>query len=139
MKTPLIFIVDNDLISNFEIKIRLRQSQRPCKIVCFGDTDSAFEMLVSNFGHEQALPDIMIVNFNLAGLDGLSFLKAVESNALITDRTALYVYSTFNISNERIKFEQVTQIKGYFTKPPSKKDIQKIFEDYNESTNAIAF
>lgn len=133
MKAPLIYIVDNDLISKFEIEIRLRQAQRPCKIVSFGDTDSTFEMLRSNFGHEQGLPDIIIVNFNLSGMDGLSFLKAVESNALITDKTAMYIFSTFKISVERKKYEEVTQIKGFFRKPPTKNDIQKIFEDFKKS------
>ncbi|WP_373518733.1 hypothetical protein [Pricia sp.] len=76
MKEPLIYLVDNDLISKFQIEIRIRQSKRPCRIISFGDALSAMGMLDSNFGHEQGLPDIIIANFDLPGMDGLSFLKA---------------------------------------------------------------
>ncbi|MGB7396148.1 MAG: hypothetical protein WA913_17330, partial [Pricia sp.] len=52
LKLPLIYIIDNELISAFDIKIRIYQSELPCRIKSFEDTDSAFKMLCSNYGHE---------------------------------------------------------------------------------------
>lgn len=132
MKEPVIYLVDKYLISKFEIEIRIRQSKRPCKIIGFTDALSAFDMLGSGFGHEWGLPDIIIANFNLPGIDGLTFLKAVEENDLITERTALYIFSDFRISDERKNYGELAQIKGFFVKPPSRSDIQKIFEDFEE-------
>jgi len=123
--------VDNDLISKFQIEIRIRQSKRPCKIISFGDTLSAMGMLDPNSGHGQGLPDIIIANFDLPGMDGLSFLKAVGDSDRITERTALYIFSDFRISSERKSYEGLAQIRGFFVRPPTREDIRKIFEDFN--------
>lgn len=130
MKEPLICLVDNDLISKFQIEIRIRQFKRPCKIISFGDTLSAFGMLDSNFGHEKGMPDIIIVNFDLPDMDGLSFLRALGDNDLVTEKTALYVFSNSRISSERKDGEGLGQVKGFFVKPPSREDIQKIFDNF---------
>jgi len=131
LKEPLIYLVDDDLISKFQIEIMILQSERACKIVSFGDTLAAMRMLDSNFGYEQGLPDIIIANFDLPGMDGISFLKALEDNDLIAKKTALYIFSDFRISGERKSDEGLPQIKGFFVRPPTREDIRKIFEDFN--------
>ncbi|KKM96899.1 hypothetical protein LCGC14_1173400, partial [marine sediment metagenome] len=120
MKEPLIYLVDSDLISKFQIEIRIRQSKRPCKIISFGDTDSAMGMLSSDFGDGPGVPDIIIANFDLPGMDGLSFLRAVGDSERITERTALYIFSDFRISGERKSYEGLAQIRGFFVRPPTR-------------------
>lgn len=135
MKEPLIYLVDNDLISKFKIEIRIRQSNRPFNIISFLDALSAFDMLGSDFGHDRGVPDVIIANFDLPGMDGLSFLKAVEENDLVTERAALYIFSASRISDERKNYTELAQIKGFFVKPPSRIDIQKIFDDFDHREN----
>lgn len=137
MKAPLIYLVDNDLISKFEIEIRIRQSNRPFNIISFSDALSAFDMLGSDFVNDRGVPDVIIANLDLPGMDGLSFLKAVEENGLIAERAALYIFSAFRISDERKSFTEPAHIKGFFVKPPSKKDIQKIFDDFDQRENGL--
>lgn len=82
-------------------------------------------MLDSNFGHGQGMPDIIIANFDLPGMDGLSFLKALGDSGLITEKTALYVFSHFRISSERKDGEGLEQVKGFFVKPPQGRTFKK--------------
>lgn len=88
-------------------------------------------MLSSDFGDGPGVPDIIIANFDLPGMDGISFLKALEDNGLIPKRTALYIFSDFRITVERKGYEGLERIKGFFVRPPTREDIRKIFEDFN--------
>ncbi len=109
----------------------------PCKLISFGDIDLMLGKLLANFERRERLPDILLVNFDLPGMDGLSFLKALESNALINEKTALYIFSTYKIPTERKEYAGVEQIKGFFKKPPSKKNILKIFEDFKKVSESV--
>ena len=130
MKEPLIYIIDNDLVSAFEIGIRLHQSKMRCNVTAFSDIKSALEMLETSFNHEEGLPDIMLVSFDMPGMDRDCFLDKFKNNPLISNNTDLYVFSSFGISNAPGKFDSISRIKRSFTKPLSKKDIQKIFQDF---------
>lgn len=78
MKIPLLYFVDNYPISKFNIEIRIRQSKRPCKIVSFENGISVLDMLGSNCEHDRGLPQIMIANLDLPGMDEPSFLRIAE-------------------------------------------------------------
>ena len=130
MNNPLLYIIDDDLISIFDIKIRLHQSPYEHRTKCFDRTDAAFEMLADDYRHIDGIPDILLVSFDLENMDGLKFLKRLNDNGLISSRTHIYVFSEYGVP-DRIKKADVGQlIKGYFTKPLSNRDIGRIFKNY---------
>lgn len=129
MDRPLIYIIDNDLISIFDIKIRLHQSSFPSITKCFQDTDSAFAMLSSDYRHIDGIPDIMLVSFDLPGMDGLKFLERLKVNGIILNRTHIYLFSSYGVPHHIKNSDWDRQIKGYFIKPLNGADMSRIFAE----------
>ncbi|MGB7396149.1 MAG: hypothetical protein WA913_17335 [Pricia sp.] len=55
--------------------------------------------------------------------------------------TDLYIFSAFGVPEDRKAYYGNNNIKGYFTKPLTTKEIRKIFADYHDRTkgNEISF
>ena len=132
MENPLLYIVDNDLISIFDIKIRLHQSSYEHRTKCFENTNAAFEMLAVDYRHIDGIPDVIMVNFDLAEMDGLAFINRLEQNGLLSEKTHIYIFSSLGITEKMKRVAQHKLIKGWFTKPVSGKDIKTIFNNLSD-------
>lgn len=132
MKPPMIYVIENDLISVFHTKIKLHQSNLPCKIKVFDSVVTASEMLKSNYKHVDGPPDIMLVNFDLPGLNGISFLENLEENGLLSQNILLYIFSSYVVPDEKQNYEGSHRIEAYFTKPLTRENILAIFNRYEE-------
>ncbi|HEA20651.1 hypothetical protein LCGC14_2001260 [marine sediment metagenome] len=136
MDEPLLYIIDDDLISIFDIKIRLHQSSYKHRTKSFDNTSAAFNMLASDYRHIDGVPDIIMVNFDLEGMDGLAFLINLEKNGLLSDKTHVYIFSIYGVPEHMKKADGHRLIKGWFTKPISNRDIENIFSNYFNQGNS---
>ena len=135
MDEPLFYIVDNDLISIFDIKIRLHQSKYKLRSKSFDNTSAAFKMLASDYRHIDDVPDIILINFDLDGIDGLSFLRNLEKNGLLSDKTQVYILSIYGGPEHIKKLDEYRHVIGWITKPLSNQHIDKIFSNYLNKGN----
>lgn len=133
MATPVVYIVDNDLISAFDIKIRIHQSGMPCRVRSFDDAETALERLRTEFESGDGWPDVLLISFDLPRMDGPALLDGLESNGMDFEHTDVYVFSAFGLSADQ-KNACGERIKGFFTKPLSMAEIREIF-GRSRSTN----
>lgn len=132
MKIPLIYIVDNDLISTFDIKVRLHQSKRPCKVTCFEDIESAYEMLGANYIQEDELPDIILISFDMPDMDGEAFVERLENSRLINENVDVYIFASYGIPDICRSLDERNIVNGYFKKPLSNQDIKDVFANFQD-------
>jgi hypothetical protein len=59
-------------------------------------------------------------------------LEGLENSGLIGQKTDLYIFSTFGIPEYRKEYNGKIEIKGFFKKPLTTKEIRTIFADYQD-------
>ena len=135
MEVPLLYIIDNDLISAFDIKIRIHQSKFPCRVQGFEEAEKALVIFESTFSSSDERPDIILISFDLPDMDGPRFLEQLKNYGVDFEFTDVYVFSAYGISEKQQRMTELKDVRGIFTKPLSRKEIRDIFHAYQTKTN----
>jgi len=73
-----IFIIDDDMVAQFDTRIRVHQSGMPCDISCFEDAGEVLVKLEGPDSGEREFPDIIILDPDTPGFKGLGFLEELK-------------------------------------------------------------
>ena len=117
-KTPTIFLVDDQKITNFINKKLIENSKIKGKIFDFINPLKALKKI------SQLQPSHILLDLNMPQINGWEFLEEMKKNNL-KSKVIIVTSSDSPLDRERAKdFEQVV---GYNTKPLSEEKIKKIF------------
>ena len=126
---PKIFIVDNDIIVHFTIKIKIKQTGILCTEHYFDDPHEALNVFLNPAKSEIGLPDLLILDISMPKMTGWEFLEQLRT--LINEKSIppVYLLSSFETSDHIEKAKRHPLVKGYFVKPISKENLTTIISD----------
>lgn len=122
-----LWVIDDDMVSQFAIRYRIQQSIPNCEIIEFYSVEEALFALHKCSETKTGLPDKILLDLVLPGMDGWSFLEAVGRIPLWSGAVDIYVVSAFANSKDRIFAKENPLVKGHFSKPINSGCVEKMF------------
>ncbi|SIQ14129.1 response regulator [Maribacter ulvicola] len=127
MKEKVIWVLDDDMVSQFAILYSIEQSFGNCRVVSFYNPLEVLEHLLEYQSNNIRLPDKLLVDIVMPEMSGWLFLNELKKVPELFDKIDIYIISTFSNPEDRNLVKTHTLIKEYFNKPVSKNSITRIF------------
>ncbi len=122
--TPLvIWIIDDDLVSLFATRYRIKQSGSNAKVLDFDTAEIALQAYNKNKQKGKELPHIIFLDLIMPGMSGWQFLEHLAKISEARKKTQIFVLSAFSNYKDRMQAKAHTSIIGHFDKPLSKLDM----------------
>lgn len=121
-----IYIIDDDLVSQFASRYCIEQSISNCRITIFDSAEKALDKLCTLNPIEREFPDILFLDLIMEGMDGWAFLDKFKQIIDNPKKTKIYLLSAFVNSKDREIAKQHPLIHGYYDKPLSKSIVNEI-------------
>ncbi len=126
IETPLvIWIIDDDLVSLYATRYRIKQSGSNAKVFDFDTAEIALQAYHKNKQDEQELPHIIFLDLIMPGMSGWQFLEQLAKISEARKKTQVYVLSAFSNSKDRMQAKAHTAIIGHYDKPLSRIDMDR--------------
>ena len=127
MKPVNDFVVDDDDIYQFTIKVTLRSIPAVQSTSTFADGAEALEYIVVHQNEEDKLPDIIFLDINMPVMDGFQFMEEfVELLPSLQKSIKVYMVSSSMDPKDIKKAKRFEEISDYLIKPLNSKDIKEI-------------
>ena len=126
-KEFIVGVIDDDMVSQFATLYVIEQSKYPCKILNFDSAETALASFMETSSEGRPLPDIIILDLSMPGMNGWEFLEKYETLSNKDQKTEMYILSAFSNAKDRLKAKENPSIHGYFDKPLSKENLEQIF------------
>jgi CheY-like chemotaxis protein len=117
-----ILLVDDDPVFNFLTRRILRESGVAAQVDEALDGIDALEYITAS----DPCPDVILLDLNMTRMDGLEFLKEYEKQGLCKNHTHVFMLTSSEREEDRTNALASNFVKGYFDKPLSDEDIQKM-------------
>ena len=91
----LIYIVGSDIVSRFQLQVKLKQSGKHHKTVCFDNTDAALENLIRDLQDLCEFPDMLILNVLGMTRRKWDFLQTFNGLSHRSAKTIKYMVTPF--------------------------------------------
>lgn len=122
----LVYIIDDDLVSQFATQYRIKQSIDNCMFINFDSAQEGLRAFTDQLTDGEQLPDILILDLKMPEMDGWEFLKEFSNIHRPTMPTDIYVLSSFANKEVWRKAAEHPLVKECFNKPMTKMDVEKI-------------
>ncbi|MBO6830166.1 MULTISPECIES: response regulator [unclassified Flagellimonas] len=127
MKPVNVFVVDDDDIYQFTIKVTLRSIPAVQSTSTFADGAEALEYIVVHQNEEDKLPDIIFLDINMPVMDGFQFMEEfAELLPSLKKSIKVYMVSSSMDPKDIKKAKRFEEISDYLIKPLNSKDIKEI-------------
>ncbi|UJH68752.1 response regulator [Allomuricauda sp. SCSIO 65647] len=127
MKQTTIFIIDDDLVSQFATRYCIEQYDKEFNIVACGSAEEGLRVCANLLDEKEELPDIILLDLVMGDMNGWAFIENLELLTGDRKKPEIYVLSAFVNSKDRAIAKQHSLISGYFDKPLTKSSLNKIF------------
>lgn len=122
-----LWVIDDDMVSQFAIKYKIQQSIPNCQITEFYSVEEALFALKKCSETKKGLPDKILLDLVLPGMDGWSFLEEIGKIQLRFWPIDIYLVSAFSNAEDRILAKKNPLVKGNFNKPINRGCVEKMF------------
>ncbi|WP_306014532.1 MULTISPECIES: response regulator [unclassified Allomuricauda] len=127
MKPVNVFVVDDDDIYQFTIKVTLRSIPAVQSTSTFADGAEALEYIVVHQNEQDKLPDIIFLDINMPVMDGFQFMEEfAELLPSLKKSIKVYMVSSSMDPKDIKKAKRFEEISDYLIKPLNSKDIKEI-------------
>ncbi|NNE77329.1 MAG: response regulator [Pricia sp.] len=123
---PIIYIIDDNIVSEFATKLVLEQINIDCKVISFEEAEQGLNALLYALTSEEDVPNIVLLDLKMPGIDGWEFLDKLSELYAYADVPPIYMVSNFTSSAVRKKANEHGFLKGYIERPISKNRIEEI-------------
>ena len=125
-----VFVVDDDQVTTFVTERLIKQFDKDCKITSFNDPQEALEVLYKIKNNNSApLPEVVLLDFNMPGLNGFEFLEKMRSEGLDKD-VQVVMYTSSDRVEDKSKSTAYGNVIGYMEKPFSASVFGKILDGF---------
>jgi len=123
---PIIYIIDDNIVSEFAVKIVIDQASVPCEVFSFESCELGLANLVDAFERKRNIPDIILLDLKMPGMNGWEFLERLNKVSAQMENVAIYAVSNFITSTQQNAATKHQLVKGYIERPITLIEIEKI-------------
>ena len=128
-QTKNIFIIDDDEIFTFLTKKMIKSADLLVQIKTFADGEEAIDYMKLIAGHQELLPDIILLDLNMPILDGWGFLEEFEMlEYKIEKEISIYISSSSISPFDIERAKNNTLVTDFLIKPYGDAKIKAIVE-----------
>lgn len=127
MEKPIVWIIDDDLVSQFATNYKIEQSFKNCQVIGHSGPLDGLAFLRECQNGNGRLPDILLLDLVMPGMDGWSFLRELKKMGGPAKRIEVYLLSAFDSQNDRSTAKGHPMIKGFFNKPLTRANADRIY------------
>lgn len=124
----IVWIIDDDLVSQFATEYSIQQSNYATTIKSFDKVSESLESLKECISNATGIPHIILLDLVMPEMDGWEFLDQVEKMVGWKDKMNVYIISSFVNSKDRDLAKNHPLVQGYFDKPLTKINVEKMFQ-----------
>ncbi|MGB6151061.1 MAG: response regulator [Pricia sp.] len=128
MLAPYIWIIDDDLVAQFNAKIKIRQAGIHCNVRCFDNTHTALVELMDPETPNNGQPDIIILDLSMPDIKGWEFLN--QLGFILNEKAYpdIFLTSSSRVSSDINRAKEHAMVKEYFVKPLTPQNMELIIE-----------
>ncbi len=130
MEKRIVWIIDDDLVSQFATNYRIEQSFKNCRVIGHSGSMEELAFLKECLRGNRRLPDILLLDLVMPGIDGWSFLKELKKMGGPAKKIEVYVLSAFDCPKDRSTAKGHPMLKGFFNKPLTRANADRIYDRY---------
>lgn len=120
-KISNLWIIDDDPMSSFYIKRLAELGELANIITIYDKAEGAIESLLHHKKSFDHLPDIILLDIYMPGMDGWGFLEEFQQAKPQLEKSIdIYIISSSNHPRDMDRADSIVEVKGYFQKPVTK-------------------
>ena len=124
---PTVWIIDDDLVSQFATEYCIRQANTTADLKSFDKASESLQAFNEAITEGKEIPQIILLDLVMPEMDGWEFLREIQKLVGWEDKVSVYIISAFAKSKDRDLAKTHPLVRGYFDKPLSKVSADKIF------------
>ena len=119
-------VIDDDDIYQFTIKKLNDFSGAFDRLSIFNQGDEALEFFVRNAQNPEELPDTILLDINMPGMNGWDFMHAFEKLGDLMKKGDIYFVTSSINDSDRDKARKWTGNSNFLVKPITEKNLREI-------------
>lgn len=125
----LVALIDDNEIDNFIGKKIIESTMLVNKIKVFSGGQKAIDFLVLHANQPDLLPEIILLDLNMPGMDGFEFLaEYIRLKPRIGKKINIYVLSSSLSHSDYDRIKSNDSVSDFIVKPITKEKFEKIVE-----------
>jgi len=125
--TPIVWIIDDDLVSQFATEYCIRQANGSATVKSFDKASESLKTFQDAIKKGEGMPQVILLDLVMPEMDGWAFLSELEKLVGWEGKVSVYIISAFAKSKDRDLAKNHPLVRGYFDKPLSNLSADKIF------------
>ncbi len=126
-------IIDDDPMSSFYIKRLAELGEVASIITIYNNAQGAIDYLLNYKKSSENLPDIILLDIYMPGIDGWGFLAEFQKmKGTLPKKMQIYVISSSDHPNDISRAKATPEVVDYFQKPVTMELLKGIVDDFFE-------
>ena len=128
MLAPTIWIIDDDLVAQFNAEIKIRQAGICGNVTRFDTAHGALVELMDPEIPNSGIPNIIILDLDIPEIESWEFLT--QLSAILNKKLYpnIFLSSANRVSTDIDRAKQHAMVKGYFVKPLTPQNMELILK-----------
>lgn len=127
MEERIIWIIYDDMVSQFAMKYKIEQSYQNCQVISYYTVEDALTSIKKCLEMQIGLPNKLLLDLVLPEMNGWHFLKELEKIQGRIEDLEIYIVSAFSNSMDRKLVKEHPMVMNYFNKPLNKGSVDEMF------------
>ncbi len=122
-----VLLVDDDPTALMVCQLKLELSSFCRKAIRVEDASSAIQFLKSLTDRGEKLPELLLLDINMPGMNGWEMIEELEAAAWTgIEKMQVYMLTSSLDPEDRVKAGKYSLVKGFISKPLRDKDLDMI-------------